>query len=108
MCKDISDCPMMPRYRQHYAQIRALLKDQPSRLLEYKLGSGWEPLCKFLDKPVPENPFPHVNESAVHDEMLDVIKVQMARGVAHFILLRLSPLLVVLGAVYWQMVVKAR
>lgn len=99
---------MTTRYREHNAQIRSLLKDQPSRLLEYKLGTGWEPLCRFLDKPVPSEPFPHVNESAVHEEMLDVIKVQMARGVAGFIFLRLLPLLVVLVAVYWQVVIKAR
>ena len=25
---------------------------------------GWEPLCKFLNKPVPDAPFPRANESA--------------------------------------------
>jgi hypothetical protein len=24
---------------------------------------GWEPLCKFLGKPVPDQPFPHINDS---------------------------------------------
>jgi len=33
----------------------------PERLLEWSVQDGWEPLCKFLDKPVPEGPFPHVN-----------------------------------------------
>lgn len=88
--------------------MRAHLKNQPDRLLEYKLGSGWEPLCKFLGKPVPDVPFPHVNESATHDEMGDVMKVIMARSVAHFVFLRLLPLLVLLGAVYWQFVVKGQ
>lgn len=32
------------------------------KLLEYQLGSGWEPLCEFLGKPVPDVPFPHLNE----------------------------------------------
>jgi type II secretory pathway component PulL len=31
------------------------------KLLEWKVGDGWEPLCKFLDKPIPSAPFPHVN-----------------------------------------------
>ena len=34
-------------------------------MLEYKLGTGWEQLCVFLDKPVPEVPFPHRNEADI-------------------------------------------
>jgi hypothetical protein len=37
------------------------------RLLEVELGSGWEPLCKFLGKRIPDQPFPHVNEAAARD-----------------------------------------
>jgi hypothetical protein len=48
-------------YREHYAIVRDLVPKE--RLLEYKLGSGWEPLCEFLGKPVPDVPFPHLNES---------------------------------------------
>lgn len=33
------------------------------RLLEYEVKQGWEPLCKFLDKPIPDEPFPRVNDS---------------------------------------------
>lgn len=31
------------------------------RLLEWYIGDGWEPLCKFLGKPIPDEEFPHVN-----------------------------------------------
>jgi hypothetical protein len=34
------------------------------RLLEYKLGSGWKPLCDFLGKEVPEEEFPNINDVA--------------------------------------------
>jgi hypothetical protein len=34
------------------------------RLLEWTVEDGWEPLCEFLDKPVPDEPFPHVNTAA--------------------------------------------
>lgn len=38
-------------------------KTVPSeRLLVYDISEGWEPLCKFLQKPVPSEPFPHLNE----------------------------------------------
>ena len=53
------------RYRAHYAAIKSTVPRD--RLLEYKLGTGWEPLCKFLEKPVPDVPFPHVNEANVLD-----------------------------------------
>lgn len=53
-------------YKDHYAEVRA--KAKPGQLLEYKLGDGWEPLCEFLGKPVPDEPFPNVNDTAMfHD-----------------------------------------
>jgi hypothetical protein len=34
------------------------------RLLFFNMKDGWEPLCKFLDVPVPEKPFPQVHDRA--------------------------------------------
>ena len=39
--------------------IRGLVPKE--RLLEWSVDEGWEPLCKFLGKPVPNEPFPRVN-----------------------------------------------
>lgn len=34
------------------------------RLLVFEVKEGWEPLCRFLDVPVPaDKPFPHVNDT---------------------------------------------
>ena len=44
--------------------IRGMLRDDPSRLLEWTAQDGWAPLCKFLKKPIPDEPFPHVNDAA--------------------------------------------
>ena len=33
----------------------------PRRLLVYEASEGWEPLCRFLGRPVPAEPFPRVN-----------------------------------------------
>jgi hypothetical protein len=33
------------------------------RLLVWDPKEGWEPLCQFLDVPVPETPLPHVNDT---------------------------------------------
>ncbi|KAJ7606810.1 P-loop containing nucleoside triphosphate hydrolase protein [Roridomyces roridus] len=60
------------RYRAHYAEIRRITPKE--RLLEYELGSGWEPLCKFLGKPVPDVPFPRANEAAELKEKMTVLR----------------------------------
>ena len=33
------------------------------KLLEMEIGQGWGPLCEFLGCPVPDEPFPRVNDS---------------------------------------------
>ncbi|KAB2575191.1 hypothetical protein DBV05_g6145 [Lasiodiplodia theobromae] len=46
--------------RRHNEHIRALVPKE--RLLEFRVQQGWEPLCKFLGKDVPDEPFPRKNE----------------------------------------------
>ena len=33
------------------------------RLLVWSAKDGWEPLCEFLEVPVPDQPFPQINDS---------------------------------------------
>jgi hypothetical protein len=33
------------------------------RLLVWDPKDGWEPLCEFLEEPVPDQPLPHVNDT---------------------------------------------
>lgn len=35
----------------------------PDRLLVFDPAQGWEPLCRFLDRPVPDEPYPRVNST---------------------------------------------
>jgi hypothetical protein len=51
-------------YLRHEAVVRAYFADRPSDLLvlDITAGQGWEPLCEFLDRPVPEAPFPWKNQ----------------------------------------------
>ncbi len=41
----------------------------PGRLLIYDVREGWEPLCQFLKKPVPDTPFPRVNSRDDFEEI---------------------------------------
>ena len=49
-------------YEKSIADVRASLP--PERLLTFHVGDGWEPLCRFLDRPVPDMPFPRCNTTA--------------------------------------------
>ncbi len=51
----------MAGYDAHNAAVRA--EADPSRLVEWQPGDGWEPLCAALDVAVPDEPFPHLNTS---------------------------------------------
>ena len=48
------------------ARIQEVKRAVPAdRLLVFDVQEGWEPLCRFLDVPVPDGrPFPHLNEAA--------------------------------------------
>jgi hypothetical protein len=49
-------------YEAHNASVIEAVP--ATRLLVHDLAAGWAPLCAFLDRPVPREPFPHVNTRA--------------------------------------------
>ncbi len=48
-------------FRRHVETVEAAVP--ADRLLVYEIGEGWEPLCDFLDVPVPDGPMPHLNDT---------------------------------------------
>jgi len=42
----------------------------PKRLLVFEARQGWEPLCRFLEVPVPSEPYPRLNEKAATQAMI--------------------------------------
>lgn len=62
-CNDPSDRAVMTAsYERHNAAVRAGIP--PERLVDWRPGDGWAPLCAALGLPVPDEPFPHVNTTA--------------------------------------------
>mmetsp|Transcript_24517 Transcript_24517/g.52046 ORF Transcript_24517/g.52046 Transcript_24517/m.52046 type:complete len:175 (+) Transcript_24517:121-645(+) len=55
-------------YNAHNANVMRMIP--PEKLLVFNLTDGWEPLCKFLDVPIPSEPFPFVDllAKSPHDE----------------------------------------
>lgn len=69
------------------------LRVPSKRLLVWKYGDGWEPLCKFLEKAVPEDPFPTYDSGdyvlvTVRDRLLMAEKI--VRYMAVFMLFWLA------------------
>lgn len=53
-------------YKEHIAAVTHAIA--PERLLVYEVGSGWDPLCKFLRCPLPDVAYPNTNSSAEFQE----------------------------------------
>jgi hypothetical protein len=51
-------------FEEHNDNVRRAAKAAGRDLLEYGVQEGWEPLCKFLEVPIPDTKFPRVNDSA--------------------------------------------
>ncbi|KAH6879410.1 hypothetical protein B0T10DRAFT_412963 [Thelonectria olida] len=87
-------------YDRHHQQLQDMVP--PEKLLVYRMGEGWEPICHFLDKPVPDVEFPWVNEAAV-------LKAKVAKKISSHITSAAMVLLpwvvgaVALGVGLWTM-----
>ena len=45
-------------FQAHYDAVRAAVP--ADRLVEWSVNDGWTPICKLLDVPVPDEPFPRL------------------------------------------------
>ncbi|KAH8682095.1 P-loop containing nucleoside triphosphate hydrolase protein [Xylariales sp. PMI_506] len=61
---------------KHHEWVRKQVPQD--KLLEMSLAGGWEPLCKFLGKPVPQEPFPRANDAANRDKVMRDVLVKAA------------------------------
>jgi sulfotransferase family protein len=58
-------------YERHNAAVRAAIPAE--RLIDYRAGDGWEPICAALGVDVPDEPFPHTNTTAQFRERSDAV-----------------------------------
>lgn len=69
-------------FEEHNAAVQTELPGE--RLLVFEVSQGWGPLCSFLGKPIPEAPFPHVNDTAEFRGTIRNIKIGF--GIFHSLL----------------------
>lgn len=62
-------------FHQHYDMVRTLVPKE--NLLEYSVKEGWNPLCEFLGVPIPDEPFPRLNDSEAFAEKAKEIGVEL-------------------------------
>jgi Sulfotransferase domain len=63
-------------FDRHTQEVRHAIT--PSRLLVFDVRQGWEPLCRFLDVPIPEEPFPRLNDTATTQALIRALRVSNA------------------------------
>jgi hypothetical protein len=52
-------------YNAHNQAVEDYFRERPEQLLKvcWETGDGWEELANYLGKPVPDQPFPHINKT---------------------------------------------
>jgi hypothetical protein len=59
----------LQHYQQHIEAVKAAVP--ADRLLVFSVDQGWQPLCEFLELPVPQQEFPRVNDTAQIKKMIN-------------------------------------
>ncbi len=59
-------------FERHNREVRDAI--DPARLLVFDVREGWTPLCSFLEAPIPDEPFPRLNDSATTQAMLRMMQ----------------------------------
>ncbi|KIX01457.1 uncharacterized protein Z518_09183 [Rhinocladiella mackenziei CBS 650.93] len=87
-------------YREHCNMIRGLVPKE--RLLEWNVLDGWEPLCRFLGKDIPQNePFPHVNDAAGYQSReKQAISLWFGQGFKNMV--KVAVVLAAVTLAYWR------
>ncbi|KYG41694.1 hypothetical protein M433DRAFT_75346 [Acidomyces richmondensis BFW] len=87
-------------YNEHNDRVKRLAP--PGQFLEFNVKQGWKPLCDFLGKPVPDTPFPNVNDTSEFQERMVMARRMMALGYVLNFFKVVSIPAVAAAAVYWR------
>jgi hypothetical protein len=80
-------------YDRHNNWVREAAERNGNPILEWQPEEGWEPICTFLDRPVPQKPFPRLNDENTIKMLTTVL---VTRGLLSWAALLASPALA-----YW-------
>jgi hypothetical protein len=83
-------------FREHYEMVKRVT--EPERLLVFEMSEGWEPLCRFLGKEVPDVEFPRVNDTDALNATMRMVAWRGVKNGAKRAFMVLMPFVVVGGA----------
>ena len=66
--EEMSDDEMAAAVDRYHEEVKQNVPED--RLLVWSVQEGWDRLCDFLEVPVPDTPFPHLNEKQEFEERL--------------------------------------
>ncbi|KAH7321806.1 hypothetical protein BKA65DRAFT_540958 [Rhexocercosporidium sp. MPI-PUGE-AT-0058] len=66
-------------YEEYNAMVRGLAPKE--RFLEYHVSQGWEPLCEFLEKDVPDREMPNGNSGKAFQERFERVQRRWVREI---------------------------
>jgi hypothetical protein len=64
-------------FNRHSQEVRDAIA--PARLLMFDVREGWAPLCRFLEVPIPDEPFPRLNDTATTQAMIRMLGESMSK-----------------------------
>ena len=69
---EVTEAQLIGRYVKHNFDVESYFRGRPKDLLvvDWERGSGWNDLCEFLGKDIPNVPFPHANKGTYADQSL--------------------------------------
>ncbi len=74
-CNDFDKEALIDSYRRHNEDVINYFKGTDKLLvMNFEKGDGWEKLCKFLGKPIPQQAFPHANKQNYNSAEKQLVK----------------------------------
>ena len=90
-------------FLDHYKHVRAAVPENRI-FLEFRSEDGWEPICSFLQKPVPKDvPYPHINEGVGVVQLHAFLYwMRLAKALGRMATVG-APILVATAAIWWYL-----
>ena len=90
-------------YAKHNDEVRTLARSQRSDLLEFDPSEGWGPVCTFLGKEIPAEPYPHINEGNYVVNLHKMVVISRLKAVFGAGIARVAGGVAVVGLAWWWM-----
>jgi hypothetical protein len=77
----VTEAQLIDRYEKHNSEVEYYFRDRSNDLfiVDWEQGSGWNGLCEFLGRDIPNEPFPHANKGQYTDQSVFTKMINAAK-----------------------------